>query len=115
MSDYFPADDQATAVAAVDYSLPPQKRSRSRTWLPLGMIATVFVAGGICGAAAMRVTYAPQPLGSLDEIPARVANRMQRQLGLTDAQRDRIEQIGQAHTQELRRIRGQVAPQMRAE
>jgi Spy/CpxP family protein refolding chaperone len=79
------------------------------------MGVVIFAAGGICGAAAVRMMPGPKPLASLSELPGRVAERMQYDLGLTDAQRQGIEQIVQAHQPQLHRIRARIVPEMRTE
>ncbi len=107
------ADRRRDSAAVLDLPAPGALRT-GKGW-SVTMIALVFLAGGIAGAAATRATLAPRALSSLDEIPGRVADRMQRELRLSNAQRDRLEQIGRAHQAELQRIRAQIAPQLRAE
>jgi Spy/CpxP family protein refolding chaperone len=117
MIDHASSDDRSasTGLATTDFDLPAQRSLQTRSWVSFGMIALVFFAGSVCGAAAMRVTQTPKVLTSLDEIPGRVANRMQRELGLSGTQRDRLEEIGRAHQAELQRIRARIAPEMRVE
>ncbi len=105
----------ARGSATAKRELPSPRGLRTWTWSSIGMVVLIFVAGGICGAAAARLALIPAPLTSLDQIPGRVADRMQRDLGLSETQHGRLEQIGLAHQAELQRIRAKIAPQMRSE
>ncbi len=105
----------STGLLAADFDLPAPRSMRARNWLSLGMVAVVFCAGVLVGVAAARTMQTPKPLASLNEIPTRVADRMQRDLHLSDDQRDRLEQIARSHQAQLRRIRAQIAPEIRAE
>ena len=104
-----------TDLATADFNLPTPRSLHTRTWLSLGMIVLVFLAGAVTGVAGTRAMQRPRELESLDEIPSRVADRMQRDLRLSGDQRDRLEQIARSHQGELRRIRSQFAPELRAE
>lgn len=110
-------DDPASpgGTATLESKLPGRASTRARSWLSAAMGIVIFVAGGICGAAAVRLAPHPKPLASLSELPARVAERMQYDLGLSDAQRQSIEQVVREHQPELRRIRLRILPEMRAE
>jgi hypothetical protein len=105
----------STDLATADFDLPAQRSLQARSWLSLGMVVLVFIAGAIVGVAGTRAMQGPRAIRTLDEIPARVAERMQRDLDLSGEQRDRLEQIVRAHQGDVRRIRAQIAPQMRAE
>ena len=105
----------STGLATADFELPTQRSLHARSWLSLGMAVVVFLAGTIVGIAGTRVMLRPRAIRSLDEIPGRVAERMQQELDLSAEQRDRLEQIVRARQGDLRRIRAQIAPQIRAE
>ena len=111
----FPSESSNDPVATADFQLPAHRSSRHRAWLTILFGLLIFVAGGVCGLAAGRVTAAPQSITALNQIPARVADRMERRFGLSRSQRDQIEQIGLAHQADLHRIRAQIAPEMRRE
>ncbi len=108
-----PAEDGG--ARAVECALPPRRGPVAQSGMTLLMAVVVFLAGGVCGAAVMRAAAGPKPLSSLDEIPTRISRRMQRELGLSSAQRAEIEDIIRAHQPELRRIRARILPKMRAE
>jgi hypothetical protein len=112
MSTTYEHDDPKFAGQALAEPLPKPSR---RGWLSLVLGLLIFAAGLLAGAAAARVALVPRPLASLDEIPARIAGRMQRELGLSDDQRQQLEHIVRSHQPELRRIRARILPQMRAE
>lgn len=117
MNDDFAAGGRtaSTSPATAEFELPTQRSLHARSWLSLGMVVVVFIAGTIVGIAGTRAMLRPRAIRTLDEIPGRVAERMQQDLDLSTDQRDRLEQIVRAHQGDLRRIRAQIAPQMRTE
>ena len=107
-----PGDSHA---ATLDARLPSGRSCRLSAWISIALGIVIFLAGGICGAAALRLAARPKPLTNLKEIPERVAVKIQQDLGLNDTQRDGIERIVREHQPELHRLRVRIMPEMRRE
>jgi hypothetical protein len=102
-------------AATLDARLPSGRSCRLSAWVSIALGIVIFLAGGICGAAALRLAARPKPLTNLKEIPERVAVKIQQDLGLNDTQRAGIERIIRGHQPELHRLRVQIMPEMRHE
>lgn len=100
--------------APSELQLPRASSSTWRTIFVIGLVALAFLIGATGGIAlGRRTAYAGFP--RFDQIAERVANRMRRELNLTTEQRDEIIAIIRGHQPEFRRIRAQIAPELRAE
>jgi Spy/CpxP family protein refolding chaperone len=115
---YFADDGQAAAApgaVTLDTRLPvaPPFRAGPRVLALAGVV--VFASGIICGATATRMHADGKELASWDGLLERVANRMQRELHLSQQQRQQIGEIVKAHQPELDRIRARTLKETRSE
>ena len=104
-----------SSSTAATPSLPPPPRRRR--WLTALVMLVIFVCGGIVGAGAMlkfidgRVQEA---IHHPEQMPARVAGRLERRLGLSEKQHADVLDILTRRQQELFAIRRQTQPQIEA-
>jgi Spy/CpxP family protein refolding chaperone len=112
-----PQDDSVGSPGPVtlDVKLPMLRPNRSRSWLFALMSVVIFACGVVCGAATMRMRSEEKPLAGWNGLLERVAHRMQRELELTELQREKIEHIVKAHQPELDRIRSRTLKETRSE
>ncbi|HEY1597983.1 MAG TPA: hypothetical protein VGG64_00175 [Pirellulales bacterium] len=101
--------------ATMEARLPSGRRNRARPWISLLLVMVVFVAGLLCGAAAMRAFPRSRQPEDWSDLLSRVANRMQRDLDLTELQQADIQAIVRAHQPELDHIRTHTIREMRTE
>jgi Spy/CpxP family protein refolding chaperone len=101
--------------ATMDIRLPPGRPSRARSWISVALVMVVFVAGFLCGAAAMRKFPGPRQPVDWSDLLSRVAKRMQQDLDLTEVQQTDIQAIVRAHQPELDQIRTRTIREMRTE
>jgi Spy/CpxP family protein refolding chaperone len=117
MTEFFDNRDSSgrSSTALLDSKLPAQGSNRARTWVSAAMGVVIFVAGTICGATAFRTPPTTKTLASWSDLLERVAKRMRRDLDLTEAQQQSIEQVVRAHQPKLDHIRDRTVAEMRTE
>ncbi len=77
-------------------------------WPIVLLCAVIFLAGGIVGAGLAVYSVidgAKQALQNPEEMPRRIARRMQRRLDLTDTQAERVRAIVETHQADLLGLR----------
>ena len=108
--------EAAGAVAVLEEPVGEVLGVRRRRWSSILLGTVIFVSGAVVGGVAVR-GLSPQrvPVRRADEIPARLAQGMQRRYRLSDAQRTRIEALLQDNQKNLRRLARRIAPEARTE
>ncbi len=101
--------------ATLDCRLPSGRPSRAQSWISVALVVVVFVAGLLCGAAAMRMFPASRHPADWNDLLSRVAKRMQQDLDLSEAQQADIQKIVRAHQPELDQIRTRTIKETRTE
>jgi hypothetical protein len=110
------SDDSAEDAGGVpmDCQLPSIRQSRVRTWASAALVAVIFFAGLVGGAAGMRFASTPQP-ADWSGLLNRVAKKMEAKYDLTEAQKASLAQIVSTHQPELNRIYVHTIQEMRTE
>jgi len=102
-------------TTAVDNQSKPSRPPRRRAWLRGLLLVVIFLSGGIVGSGSTLLAVRHRVLHTIhhpQEMPATVAARLRRVLGLSDKQAQQIETILRNRQREIQTIRREFRPRL---
>lgn len=106
------SDDASDTQRSDAEKITPTPRRR-RGWLRLLLYLLIFISGGIVGSGATLMVIRTSALFAVhhpDEMPAIIANRMERALDLDDEQKRQVLEILHERQEALQDVRRQSQP-----
>jgi hypothetical protein len=105
----------SSEVPASNISIPSAASLRGGWWRTIIVGLLIFLAGGVSGFAIARAVVIHRLSSLFSESPEGVADRLKRELQLSDEQRNSIEQIVRSHVPDLRKLRSRLTAEVRGE